>query len=92
MSIHQDDVGKLTQLARLALPEQSRQQVATQLDSVLQYVARVSALAEQPAGIEPPAGGVLRPDEVRTGLPVEEGLAAAPDREGQYFRVPRVIE
>jgi aspartyl-tRNA(Asn)/glutamyl-tRNA(Gln) amidotransferase subunit C len=35
---------------------------------------------------------VLRDDEVRPSLPVEEALANAPDREGDGFHVPKIIE
>jgi aspartyl-tRNA(Asn)/glutamyl-tRNA(Gln) amidotransferase subunit C len=37
-------------------------------------------------------GNVFRPDQPRPGLPREEALQAAPEQDGEYFRVPRVIE
>jgi Asp-tRNA(Asn)/Glu-tRNA(Gln) amidotransferase C subunit len=37
------------------------------------------------------AGHVLRPDEVRPSLTVEESLANAPDPGSGHFRVPKVL-
>jgi aspartyl-tRNA(Asn)/glutamyl-tRNA(Gln) amidotransferase subunit C len=34
----------------------------------------------------------MRDDVVRPSLDREDALANAPDREGAYFRVPRIIE
>jgi len=35
---------------------------------------------------------VMREDEPRPCLPPQEMLANAPDRSGDFFRVPRIIE
>jgi Asp-tRNA(Asn)/Glu-tRNA(Gln) amidotransferase C subunit len=34
----------------------------------------------------------MRPDEPRPSLPVQDVLRNAPDREGDFFRVPHVLE
>ena len=49
------------------------------------------------AGVEPtshavPMVNVFRDDEPRPCLSPEEMLANAPDRSGEFFRVPRIIE
>jgi len=48
-------------------------------------------------GVEPtshavPQFNVMRDDEPRPCFPPEEMLANAPDRSGDFFRVPRIIE
>jgi len=35
---------------------------------------------------------VMREDVVKPSLPVEKGLANAPEKEGTAFKVPRIIE
>ncbi|RME41972.1 MAG: Asp-tRNA(Asn)/Glu-tRNA(Gln) amidotransferase GatCAB subunit C, partial [Chloroflexi bacterium] len=39
-----------------------------------------------------PLRSIMREDEVKPSLPVEEGLANAPEREGDYFKVHAVLE
>jgi aspartyl-tRNA(Asn)/glutamyl-tRNA(Gln) amidotransferase subunit C len=49
------------------------------------------------SGISPtaqviPLINVMRDDEALPSLPVDDVLANAPDREGDFFRVPHVLE
>jgi len=39
-----------------------------------------------------PLKNVLREDKLFPSLPIDEGLANAPDKSGGYFKVPRIIE
>jgi aspartyl-tRNA(Asn)/glutamyl-tRNA(Gln) amidotransferase subunit C len=66
-----------------------------QLDRILAYIDSLRRLDVE--GVEPtshavPMVNVLRADEVRPGLPPAAMLANAPDRSGDFFRVPRIIE
>jgi aspartyl-tRNA(Asn)/glutamyl-tRNA(Gln) amidotransferase subunit C len=38
------------------------------------------------------AKSALRPDELQPCLPHQAALANAPDSDGEFFRVPKVIE
>jgi aspartyl-tRNA(Asn)/glutamyl-tRNA(Gln) amidotransferase subunit C len=38
------------------------------------------------------SGNVFREDVVKPSLPRENALASAPDQDGEYFKVPAVIE
>lgn len=89
------DVGYLAYLARLQLSEEELKTFAGQLDEILAYVAKLKAArtdAVAPTSHVLPISNVFREDEVVPSLPVGEGLANAPDREGPFFRVPRIIE
>lgn len=96
MPITPEDVAHVARLARLALADDERQRMASQLGRILQYVEQLAELDLR--GVEPlthPLAdlvNVFREDEVEPGLPREEALANAPDREGPYFRVPAVLE
>lgn len=94
-SITRADVAHLARLARLALPDDELDHLATQLDVILTAVARVGEVA---AGDIPPTShplpltNVLRPDVVRRSLTPAEALAAAPAVEDDRFRVPRILD
>jgi aspartyl-tRNA(Asn)/glutamyl-tRNA(Gln) amidotransferase subunit C len=88
------EVEHVARLARLALTDDEIDVLSTELATILDYAAQVSAL--DTAGVEPtahplPLENVLRPDEVRPSLRRDEVLAAAPEAEAGRFRVPRIL-
>ncbi len=89
------EVEHVARLARLELSEDEKVRMTDQLDAILGYIDKLSQL--DTSQVEPmttviPVVSVMREDEVRPSLPLEEALANAPDREGNFFRVPRIIE
>jgi aspartyl-tRNA(Asn)/glutamyl-tRNA(Gln) amidotransferase subunit C len=88
------EVGRLAELARIAMTPEELAQLAPQLEVILESVARVTEVA---AGDVPPTShalpltNVFRPDEVTGSLPVAEVLAGAPAVEDDRFRVPRIL-
>ncbi len=90
-----EEVAHLARLARLAVTQDELETFAGQLDVILQAVARVGEVAAAdipPTSHAVPLTNVLREDAVMPGLPVEEGLAGAPDAAEGRFRVPRILE
>ena len=91
MAISRDEVLHVARLARLELAEDELDRFAEQLNAILEAVGKVSELdlADVPPTSHPLAlVNVFGPDEPRPCLPVEEALANAPEREGDFFRVP----
>ncbi|MCS5697951.1 Asp-tRNA(Asn)/Glu-tRNA(Gln) amidotransferase subunit GatC [Cyanobium sp. FGCU-52] len=92
--ISADDVRKVAQLARLDLPEERIATYTGQLERILDYVAHLQAVDTE--GVPPTTRAVevvnvTREDEV-TPTPVREDLLdLAPQREGDFFRVPRIL-
>ena len=89
------DVEHVARLARLALSPAELGRMREQLSAILQYIDKLKALDVE--GVEPashavPLMNVMRDDEVTPCLPQSDALANAPDRVGEFFRVPRVIE
>jgi aspartyl-tRNA(Asn)/glutamyl-tRNA(Gln) amidotransferase subunit C len=89
-----DQVRHVAKLARLALSEPQLQRFTVQLESILEYVAKISEV--DISGVEPmahavPLANVLRDDEVRPALPLDKVLANAPETDGAFFKVPKVI-
>ncbi len=88
------DIAHVARLARIDLDEESLQRYAEQLGVILDHAARVQALATD--GVEPTAHPLpminsFRSDEVAEPLDHDEVLAAAPDREDRFFRVPPAL-
>jgi len=89
------EVEHVARLARLELTEAEKEQMTAQLDAILDYIGKLNQLdtsAVEPTSTVIPMVSVMREDEVRPSLTQDEALANAPDREGLYFRVPRIIE
>jgi aspartyl-tRNA(Asn)/glutamyl-tRNA(Gln) amidotransferase subunit C len=93
--ITRDDVVHVARLARLALTDAELETMREQLNAILSHIDALRAV--DTTGIEPtshavPQFNVMRDDDPRPCLSVEEMLANAPDRAGDFFRVPRIIE
>jgi aspartyl-tRNA(Asn)/glutamyl-tRNA(Gln) amidotransferase subunit C len=91
MAITRDEVLHVAALARLELLDEEVERFQEQLNAILEAVGKVSEL--DLADIEPTAHpldlvNVWAEDEPRPCLPVEEALENAPDRSGNFFRVP----
>jgi len=91
MAITRADVLHVARLARLALREDEIERLQGQLNAILDAVGKVSELdlSDVPPTSHPLAlVNVLAPDEPAPSLPLEDALANAPEREGDFFRVP----
>ena len=93
--IEKRDVEHVARLARLALTDAEIEKMREQLNGILAYIEKLNAL--QTEGVEPtahavPLVNVMRDDEPRPCLPRAEALANAPERAGEFFRVPRIID
>ena len=91
MAISRDDVLHVARLARLALREDEIERLEAQLNDILDAVSKVSELdlADIPPTSHPlEVVNVWEQDEPRPCLTAEEALANAPEREGDFFRVP----
>ena len=91
MGITREDVLHVAKLASLELTEEEIRRLEAQLNDILAAVGKVSELdlSDVPPTSHPLAVvNVLRPDEPRPSLPLEDVFANAPERDGDYFRVP----
>ncbi|MDI7247953.1 MAG: Asp-tRNA(Asn)/Glu-tRNA(Gln) amidotransferase subunit GatC [Bacillota bacterium] len=95
MKIAKEDVDHVAMLARLEFDEAEKAGVARQLSRIVEYVEKLNELDTEdvsPTAHAVPLRNVLRNDEVRPSLDPGEALRNAPDREGGFFRVPRILE
>jgi aspartyl-tRNA(Asn)/glutamyl-tRNA(Gln) amidotransferase subunit C len=91
MAISRDEVLHVAALARLDLSEDEIERFREQLNAILEAVGKVAEL--DLSDVEPTAHpldlvNAWAEDEPRPSLSVDEALANAPDREGDFFRVP----
>ena len=107
MSITEQDVTYVADLANLELTAEERTRFARDLSSILEYIARLNELNTDDV---PPMAqvserfgsrgesaaelsrSVQREDSPVPCLPHEEALKNAPVTDGDFFKVPRVIE
>jgi aspartyl-tRNA(Asn)/glutamyl-tRNA(Gln) amidotransferase subunit C len=105
MSVSEQDVDRVAELANLELTTSEKARMLRDLNSVLGYFAQLNELdtssvppmaqvADQLSlSLDPnPSAEHLRPDEIAPSLNREQVMACAPDTDGVFFRVPKVIE
>ena len=94
MGISTDEVAKVAVLARLNLGPEKIGQFAGQFNDILGYMEKLNEL--DTSGVEPLYSPVthetvFRDDEVRQEYGREEILGNAPETDGKYFIVPRIV-
>jgi aspartyl-tRNA(Asn)/glutamyl-tRNA(Gln) amidotransferase subunit C len=95
MSLDPATVRRIARLARIRLDEAEVPQLADELGSILGWIEQLNEV--DVAGVGPLTGAaqmalMMRDDVVTDGNIREAVLANAPDRAGDYFAVPKVVE
>ena len=103
--VSEKDVSYVAELAHLELTPGERERMLKDLNSILGYIERLNELDTN--NVEPMAqvasrygtardgdkfGYAMRPDELQPCLPHEEAMQNAPQTDGTFFKVPKVIE
>ena len=93
-TIDREQVRKVAHLARLELTEAEEEQFTTQLSSILDYFNQLSELDTDdvpPTARAIDVSNVTRSDNLETYANRDEILESAPEQEGDYFRVPKIL-
>ena len=106
--VSEQDVTYVAELAHLELTAEERARMLKDLNSILGYIERLNQLdtaniepmaqvasrygVAKDAGAEEVFAYAMRPDELRPSLPHEEAMSNAPQSDGTFFKVPKVIE
>ncbi|HJN18905.1 MAG TPA: Asp-tRNA(Asn)/Glu-tRNA(Gln) amidotransferase subunit GatC [Armatimonadota bacterium] len=93
--VTKDDVAHVAVLAHLDLSEEEIARLQRELNRILEHFAELQQLDTD--GVEPmshavPMVNVLREDEIKASLPIDEIVSNAPDGADEFFRVPRIVE
>lgn len=88
-------VRKVAKLARLDLSEAEVGEFTRQLGGILEYVEKMNQLDTQE--VTPLAhclaiSNCFRDDVVKDSLGTEKALANAPERDGDFFKVPKILD
>jgi len=107
MKVTEKDVAYVADLANLELTDQERRRMLKDLNSILDYIDRLNELDTsdvppmaqisvsfgqgdvKPSDGNAPAG---REDNLRPSLPHADAMKNAPETDGDFFKVPKVIE
>jgi aspartyl-tRNA(Asn)/glutamyl-tRNA(Gln) amidotransferase subunit C len=90
-----EQVRWVAHLARLEMTDAELQTMARQLSAILDYVNQLQEVNTdrvEPLAHPLPLHNVFRADEPAPSLPVDAALANAPDRRGDFYGVPAVLE
>ncbi|WP_026994514.1 Asp-tRNA(Asn)/Glu-tRNA(Gln) amidotransferase subunit GatC [Flectobacillus major] len=95
MKIDKEALQKIAHLARLEMPESAETEIIGSLNSVLTWMEELNEI--DTANVQPLTHmslevNALREDVVVPNISREQGLKNAPKQDGEYFRVPKVIE
>lgn len=90
-----EEVRHVATLARIELGPEEERKLQAELSDILGYVDKLNEL--DTSAIEPTAqvgesGMPVREDKVTNHPAPQEMLANAPAREGNFFKVPRIID
>jgi aspartyl-tRNA(Asn)/glutamyl-tRNA(Gln) amidotransferase subunit C len=98
-----EDVRRVAELANLELTADEEPRMQRDLNAILGHIAQLNELdtkgvpamaqvGEMLGGNVDSAGAFLRADVVRPSLDRTAVMACAPESDGRFFKVPKVIE
>jgi aspartyl-tRNA(Asn)/glutamyl-tRNA(Gln) amidotransferase subunit C len=98
-----DEVRRVAELANLELTAEEEPKMQRDLSAILDYIAQLNELdtsgvpamaqvGEILGGLLEDRGEMLRRDEIRPSLDRAAVMGSAPETDGRFFKVPKVIE
>ncbi len=96
--VTEQDVERVAELAHLELTPDEKGRMLKDLSAILDYVAELNEV--DCSGVEPLAqaselsnvAGAMRADQLQPSLDRAAVMAEAPESNGAFFKVPKVIE
>ena len=93
--ITKEEVLKLAKLSKLSLTDEEVDKYQKELDALLEYIDQLQSVDTE--GLEPTnqvtgLHSVMRADEIKENVPMEQLLKNAPSTEGNLIKVRRVLE
>lgn len=89
------DIEKLANLARINVPDAEKEGLRKDIDAILGYVGEIQKISPDlgVARAKPDLRNVMREDANphEKGIFTESLLSSAPEREGQYVKVKKIL-
>ena len=95
MALSKEIVKYVADLSRIELKQQELEKLSKQLESILDFIDKLKELDVKevsPTSHILPISNIFREDINRDSLTQEQTFSNAPDRQGDFFGVPKVIE
>jgi len=95
MKLSREEVQRVAVLARLRLTPEEQSSLTDELDRILDYMDKLNQLDTADVDLFSHAANItntLREDRVTNRPNADALLANAPDRDGTFFKVPKIIE
>jgi len=89
------DIAYISRLARISLTDEESARFSAQFERLFDFIRELQQLdvgKVHPTAQVIPLSNVMRDDALKPCLTQDEALANAPDREGPYFKAPRILE
>jgi aspartyl-tRNA(Asn)/glutamyl-tRNA(Gln) amidotransferase subunit C len=88
-------IENLAKLSHLSFDDQERKEIKADLEEMITFIEKLKEVNTE--GVEPLLHmssniDILREDVVQGSVSREEGLKNAPDTDGTFFKVPKVIK
>ncbi|MDF3078788.1 MAG: gatC [Sphingobacteriaceae bacterium] len=95
MKIDNQTIDRIAHLARLEVSDADKPALLKDMNNILSFMEKLNEL--DTTGVEPliyltDEINVYREDAVKQEITVPEALSNAPEQDGKYFRVAKVIE
>ena len=95
MTIDNEMVDRIAALAYLSFEDEEKEQIRADLEKILSFIEKLNEL--DTSDVEPliylsDSNELLRQDHQTEQLSRQDALLNAPDSDGEYFLVPRVID
>lgn len=95
MQINKQTLENIAHLARLEFKEEEAEEMMKDMSNIITWVDKLKEVDTE--GVEPLTTmshevNALREDEVKPHLSHEKALLNAPNKDSDYFRVPKVLE
>lgn len=94
MKIDKETIDKIAHLARLEFDEEASNQMVKDMNNMLAFIDKLNELDTThvaPLIYMSDEVNVLREDEIKQEITQQEALKNAPQKDSDYFRVPKVI-
>ena len=95
MKLSREEVQRVAVLARLRLTPEEQSSLTDELDRILGYIDKLNQLDTADVDLFSHAANItntLREDRMTNRPNADALLANAPDRDGTFFKVPKIIE
>ncbi len=95
MKVSKEEIEKIAHLARLEVDETQVEKMSIQISNILQYIDKLKDVNVD--GVKPASGAAFMQNVLREDIKVaspgpEVTLANAPERDDDFYIVPRVVK